>query len=42
MKRKQKIIRNFLLCLVLIFSIHAAMGFPPYTVKGRCRQVQRD
>lgn len=42
LNRKQKIIRNFLICLVLIFSIHAAMGFPPYTVEWMCRQVQRD
>ena len=42
MKRKQKIARNVMICLALIFSIHAAMGFPPYTVKGMCRQVQRD
>lgn len=42
MNRTQKILRNFLICLLLCLGIHAAMGFPPYTVAGMCRQVARD
>lgn len=42
LNRKQKILRNFLICLLLCLAIHAAMGFPPYTVQGMCDQVARD
>lgn len=42
LNRKQKILRNLLLCALLGFCVYAALGFPPYTVKGMCRQVARD
>lgn len=42
LNRKQKILRNFLICLLLCLAIHAAVGFPPYTVEGMCAQVARD
>ena len=42
MNRKQKILRNLLLSALLCLAIHAVMGFPPYTVGGMCRQVERD
>ena len=42
LNRKQKILRNGLVCLTLILTIYAALGFPPYTVGAMCRQVQRD
>nr|WP_326185615.1 hypothetical protein [uncultured Oscillibacter sp.] len=42
LNRKQKIVRNLLICALLGFCVHAALGFPPYTVKGMCRQVARD
>ena len=42
LNRKQKILRNGLACLVLILAIYASLGFPPYTVAGMCRAVQRD
>ena len=42
LNRKQKICRNFLVCLLLCLATHAAMGFPPYTVEGMCAQVARD
>lgn len=42
LNRKQKIVRNLLICALLGFCAYAALGFPPYTVKGMCRQVARD
>ena len=42
LNRKQKILRNGLVCLTLILTIYAALGFPPYTVGAMCSQVQRD
>lgn len=42
LNRKQKICRNLLLCILLGFCACALMGFPPYTVRGMCRQVERD
>lgn len=40
--RGKKTVRNFLLALLLAFLVYASQGFPPYTVKGICRQFQRD
>lgn len=40
--RGRKTVRNFLLALLLAFLVYASQGFPPYTVKGMCRQVQHD
>ena len=42
LNRKQKILRNLLVCLLLALATYAALGFPPYTVEAMCRQVQRD
>lgn len=42
LNRKQKISRNLLICLLLAACVYALMGFPPYTVKGMCRQMERD
>ena len=37
LNRKQKILRNLLVCLLLAAATYAALGFPPYTVRGsRC------
>ena len=40
--RGRKTVRNFLLAVLLAFLIYASQGFPPYTVRGMCRQVQHD
>ena len=40
--RGKKTVRNFLLALLLVFLIYASQSFPPYTVRGMCRQVQHD
>ena len=40
--RGKKTVRNFLLALLLVFLIYASQGFPPYTVRGICRQVRHD
>ena len=40
--RGKKTVRNFLLALLLVFLIYASQGFPPYTVRGMCRQVRHD
>lgn len=42
MRRKQKIFRNLLGCLLLGACAYALLGFPPYTVRGMCRQMERD
>lgn len=42
LNRKQKILRNSLFCLVLILLTYAALGFPPYTVKGMCERQRRE
>ena len=42
MRRKQKIFRNLLGCLLLSACAYALLGFPPYTVRGMCRQMARD
>lgn len=40
--RGRKTVRNFLLALLLAFLLYASQGFPPYTVKGICRQMRHD
>lgn len=40
--RGRKTVRNFLAALLLLFLLYASQGFPPYTVKGMCRQMQHD
>ena len=40
--RTYRIIRNLLLCLLIGAVSYACLGFPPYTVKGICRQMERD
>ena len=42
LNRKQKILRNSLLCLALILLTYGALGFPPYTVKGMCERQRRE
>ena len=42
MRRKQKIFRNLLGCLLLGACAYALLWFPPYTVRGMCRQMARD
>lgn len=41
LNRKQKVIRNLLVSVLLLLLLWAAYGFPPYTVAGMCRQVER-
>ena len=40
--RGRKTVRNFLLAVLPAFLVCASQGFPPYTVRGMCRQVQHD
>ena len=40
--RTYRIIRNLLICLLTGAVLYACLGFPPYTVKGMCRQMERD
>ncbi len=40
--RTYRIIRNLLICLLIGAVVYACLGFPPYTVKGMCRQMERD
>lgn len=40
--RGRRTVRNFLLILLMAFLIYASQGFPPYTVKGMCRQTSHD
>ena len=40
--RTHRIIRNLLICLLIGGTFYAYLGFPPYTVKGMCRQMERD
>lgn len=39
--RKQKLLRNLLLCLLLGLAVYAMLGFPPYTVRGMLEDVER-
>ena len=38
--RKQKIVRNIAVCILMSLAIYAAMDFPPYTVQAMCRREQ--
>lgn len=40
--RGRKTVRNLLFSVLLAFLVYASQGFPPYTVRGMCRQVQHD
>lgn len=40
LNRKQKIVRNIVLCILMVLGIYAAMDFPPYTVDAMCRRMQ--
>lgn len=42
LNRKQKILRNLLVCLLLILAAYAALGFPPCTVKEMCERQRRN
>lgn len=39
--RGQKLLRNFLLCLLLELAVYAMLGFPPYTVWGMLEDAER-
>lgn len=41
LNRKQKIVRNLLVCLLLAAATYAALGFPPYTVRGMLERTER-
>lgn len=41
LNRKQKIVRNLLVCLLLAAVTYAALGFPPYTVQGMLERTER-
>ena len=40
--RGRKTVRNFLLAFLLAVLLYAALGFPPYTVRGMCLRFQHD
>ncbi len=42
LNRTGKIARNLLLCLLLGGCVYAMLGFPPYTLEGMCRRVQKE
>lgn len=42
LNRKQKIVGNIVLCILMLLGIYAAMDFPPYTVKAMCEREQAD
>ena len=39
LNRKQKILRNLILSVLLSLVFYACLGFPVYTVKDMCRQM---
>ena len=41
LNRKQKIVRNLLMCGLLWLAVYAMLGFPPYTVRGMLDRVER-
>lgn len=42
LNRKQKILRNLLVCGLLGLAVYAMLGFPPYTVRGMLARIERD
>lgn len=40
--RGKKTVRNLILAFLLGMALFASLGFPPYTVRGMCRQFRRD
>ncbi len=41
LNRKQKIVRNLLVCAVLGLVVYTMLGFPPYTVQGMLERMER-
>lgn len=41
LNRKQKILRNLLVCGLLGLAVYAMLGFPPYTVRGMLARTER-
>ena len=41
LNRKQRIVRNLLMCGLLWLAVYAMLGFPPYTVRGMLDRVER-
>lgn len=41
LNRKQKIVRNLLVCIVLGLVVYIMLGFPPYTVQGMLERMER-
>lgn len=42
LNRKQRILRNLAVCLVLWLTTYAALDFPPYTVRGMLDRLERE
>ena len=42
LNRKQKILRNLLVCGLLGLVVYILLGFPPYTVRGMLARIERD
>ena len=41
LNRKQRIVRNLLMCGLLWLAVYAMLGFPPYTVQGMLDRAER-
>lgn len=42
LNRKQRTARNLLLCLLLLAVCYVSLGAPAYTVRAKCRQMERE
>lgn len=42
LNRKQKILRNLLVCGLMGLAVYAMLGFPPYTVRGMLARTERE
>lgn len=42
LNRKQKILRNLLVCGLLGLAVYAMLDFPPYTVRGMLARIERE
>lgn len=42
LNRKQRTARNLLLCLLLLAVCYVSLGSPAYTVRAKCRQMERE